>query len=144
MDAALPTTPYKNPRFPVEILSHAVWLDFRVCLSVREGEELWVERGGIVTYEAIRKGGRKFGPPSANQLRRRRPRPGDKGHLAEGCRTIKGTPPYLWRAVDHEGPRRDLLGPRRRDKRAAQKFFRKLRKGLTEGPRVLVTAQLKS
>jgi hypothetical protein len=30
-----PTNRYKNHRFPVEIISHAVWLYFRFCLSYR-------------------------------------------------------------------------------------------------------------
>jgi hypothetical protein len=45
------TTPYKNHRFPAEIISHAVWLYFRFCLSFRDVEELLLERGIIVTYE---------------------------------------------------------------------------------------------
>jgi putative transposase len=35
----------KNHRFPVEIISHAVWLYFRFCLSFRDVEELLFERG---------------------------------------------------------------------------------------------------
>ena len=38
----------------------------------------------------------------------------------------------------------DILVQRRRDKRAAKKFFRKLLKGLTYVPRVIVTDKLKS
>jgi putative transposase len=72
------TTKYKNHRFPVEILSHAVWLYFRFCRSFRDGEEIRCERGVMVTYEAIRQWCGKCGQPYANQLRRRRPRPGDK------------------------------------------------------------------
>jgi hypothetical protein len=60
------TTKYKNHRFPVEIISHAVWLYFRFCLSYRDVEELLFDRGVIVTYEAIRKWCRKFGQPYAN------------------------------------------------------------------------------
>jgi hypothetical protein len=52
-DTALPTTKYKNHRFPVEIISHAVWLYFRFCLSFRNVEELLLERGVIVTYEPV-------------------------------------------------------------------------------------------
>ena len=58
----LPTTKkYKNHRFPVEIISHAVWLYFRCCLSFRDVEEILLERGVVVTYEAIRQWCRKFG-----------------------------------------------------------------------------------
>ena len=69
---------YKHHRFPGEIISHAVWLYFRFCLSYRDVAELLFVRGIIVSYEAIRKWCRKFGQQYANQLRRRRPRPGDK------------------------------------------------------------------
>ena len=57
---------------------------------------------------------------------------------------IKGEHHYLWRAVDQEGNVLDILVQRRRDKKAAKKFFRKLLKGLTYVPRVIVTDKLKS
>src|SRR5499433_3080501 len=144
MGTLTPTTHYKNHRFPVEIISHAVWLYFRFCLRFRAVEELLLERGVVVTYEAIRKWCRKFGQPSANQLRRRRPRPGAKWHLDEMVFTIKGEHHYLWRAVDQDGNVLDILVQRRRDKRAAKKFFRKLLKELTYVPRVIITDKLKS
>jgi hypothetical protein len=72
---------YKPHRFPGEIVSHAVWLYFRFPLSHRDVEDLLFIRGIIVSYEPIRKWCRKFGQPYANQLRRRRPRPGNKWHL---------------------------------------------------------------
>jgi putative transposase len=137
------TATYKNHRFPVEIISHAVWLYFRFCLSFRDVEEILLERGVVVTYEAIRQWCRKFGQLYANHLRRR-PRPGDKWHLDEMFLTIKGEGHYLWRAVDQEGNVLDLLVQPRRDKRAAKKFFRKLLKGLTYVPRVIITDKLKS
>jgi len=90
MDTSPATTTYKNHRFPVEIVSHAVWLYFRFCLSFRDVEEILLERGVSVTYEAIRKWCRKFGQQYANQLWRCRPRPGDKWHMDEVFLTIKG------------------------------------------------------
>src|SRR5262245_55779311 len=90
MDTFAPPNPYKHHRIPAEIISHAVWLYFRFCLSYRDVEELVFERGVIVTYEAIRQWCRKFGQEYANQLRRRRPRPGDKWHLDEVFLTING------------------------------------------------------
>ncbi len=54
MDTPPATTKFKNHRFPVEIVSHAVWLYFRFCLSFHDVEELLLERGVVVTYEAIR------------------------------------------------------------------------------------------
>ena len=144
MHTSAPTHPYKHHRFPAEIISHGVWLYFCFCLSYRDVEELLFARGVIVTYEAIRKWCRKFGQSYANELRRRRPRPGDKWHLDEVFLTIQGERHYLWRAVDQEGNILDIFVQRHRNKAAAKKFFRKLLKGLRYVPRVMITDRLKS
>jgi putative transposase len=140
----LATNRDKNHRFPAEIISHGVWLYFRFCLSYRDVEELLFARGIIVTYEAIRKWCRKFGQEYAHQLRRRHPRPGDKWHVDEVFLTITGERHYLWRAVDQDGHVLDILVQRRRHKKAAKKFFRKLLKGLMYVPRVIITDRLTS
>ena len=64
----------------------------------------------------------KFGPDYAAQLRRRRPRPGDKWHFDEVFVTINGTTHYRWRAVDQHGTVLDMLVPSRRDAVAARRF----------------------
>jgi putative transposase len=139
-----PTHRYTNHRFPAEIIDHGVWLYFRICLSYRDVEELLLARGISVTYEAIRRWCHKFGQQYVNQLRRQRPRPGDKWHLDEVFLSISGERHYLWRAVDQDGNVLDVLVQRRRDKHAAKKFFRKLLKGLTYVPRVIIIDQLRS
>jgi len=48
------TPRYHGYRFPPEIISHAVWLYYRFCLSFRDVEDLLAERGVIVSYETIR------------------------------------------------------------------------------------------
>jgi putative transposase len=48
-------------------------------------------RGVIGSYEAVRYWCHKFEQAYANQLRRRRLRPGDKWHLDEAFLTITGT-----------------------------------------------------
>jgi putative transposase len=117
---------YKGHRFPAEIISHAVWLYFRFSLSYRDVEEMLAERGVILTYETVRQWCLKFGQTFANELRRQRPRPGDKWHLDEVVLKINGRTHYLWRAVDQHGVVLDILVQSRRDKVAAKKFFRKL------------------
>ncbi len=57
---------------------------------------------------------------------------------------INGKTQYLWRAVDQEGNVLDILVQSRRNKGAAKKFFRKLLKGCTYVPRVLITDKLGS
>ena len=69
---------YHRHRFPAEIISHCVWLYYRFPLSVWEVEEMMMACGVLVTYETIHQWSRKFGQTFANQLRRRRARPGDR------------------------------------------------------------------
>ncbi len=135
---------YKGFRFPQEIIAHAVWLYFRFSLSFRDVEDLLAERGVVVTYETIRQWTRKFGQTYANQLRRRRTRPGDKWFLDEVFLKINGKTQYLWRAVDQHGNVLDILIQSRRNKAAATKFFRRLLKGCKYVPRVLITDKLGS
>src|SRR4051794_27504585 len=144
MKKEMRTPSYKRHRFPPEIIAHAVWLYFRFALSYRDVEELLAERGVIVTYETIRQWCRKFGQQYANTLRRRRPHPGDTWHLDEVFMQINGVQHSLWRAVDQGGAVLDILVQPRRDKRAATKFLRKLLKGLTYVPRVVITDKLAS
>jgi putative transposase len=133
---------YYRHRFPSEIISHCVWLYFRFCLNYRDVEELMAVRGVTLTYETIREWCGKFSQMFANDLRRRRPRPGDKWHLDEIRLRIKRRIRYLWRAVDQEGMVLDILVQSRRNKAAAKKFFRKLLKGLGYVPRVIITDKL--
>ena len=57
---------------------------------------------------------------------------------------INGAQRYLWRAVDQHGNVLDVLVQSRRNALAAEKFFRKLLKGLRYVPRVIVTDKLAS
>jgi putative transposase len=136
--------PCKGHRYPVEVISHCVWLYFRFPLSLREVEELMLERGIVVSYETIRRWCAKFGPAYAGALRRRQPRPGDKWHLDEVFIKIDGRLQYLWRAVDQNGSVLDILVQKRRDKAAARRFFRRLLKKTGAVPRVIVTDKLRS
>jgi putative transposase len=45
---------YAGYRFPIEIVSHAVWLYFRFPLGLRMVEELLAARGIIVSHETVR------------------------------------------------------------------------------------------
>jgi hypothetical protein len=97
------TISYKNHRFPPQIIAHAVWLYFRFPLSLRLVEEMLLERGIIVSYETIRRWGRKFGAAYAKQLRRKKPSREDIWYLDEVVISIGGQKHWLWRAVDQDG-----------------------------------------
>jgi putative transposase len=128
----------------VEIISHGVWLYHRFPLSLREVQEMLLQRGIVVSHETVRQWCAKFGQAYANGLRRRRPRPGDRWHLDEVFITINGKTHYLWRAVDQDGVVLDILVQSRRNAAAAKKFFRRLLKRLQYVPRVVVTDKLRS
>ena len=135
---------YAGFRYPVEIISHCVWLYYRFSLSFRDVFELMLARGVVVSHETIRQWSRKFGQDYANGLRRRGPRPGDTWHLDEVFVKINGVGHYLWRAVAQDGVVLDVLVQRSRDAKAAKKFFHTLLKGLCYAPRVLVTDKVGS
>ena len=138
------TSLYRKHRFPAEIITHAVWLYHRFSLRFREVEELLAERGITVSYEAVRLWCLKFGQTFAKRLRHRRGRPGDTWYLDEMFIKLGGKRYYLWRAVDQDGEVLDILVQKRRDTRAAKRFFRKLLKGLCYVPNKLVTDKLRS
>lgn len=135
---------YRGYRFPPEIISHAVWLYHRFCLSFRDVEDLLAERGITVSYETIRQWCRKFGSEYARRLKRREGRLGDTWHLDELFVTIQGRRQYLWRAVGQDGDVLDILVQPRRNRRAAERFFRRLLKGQGGEPNRLVTDKLRS
>ena len=135
---------YHGYRFPPDIISHAVWLYYRFCLSFRDAEDLLAQRGVTVTYETIRQWCQRFGPVYARRLRRRHGRMGDTWHLDEVFVTIQGRQQYLWRAVDEDGDVLDILVQSHRNRRAAVRFFRKLLKTQGRIPRRLITDQLRS
>ena len=129
-----PTLSYQHHRFPSEIISHAVWLYHRFCLSFREVEELLAERGITSTYETVRQWCRKFGPAYARKCKKRQGRLGDTWYIDEVFVTIQGEQQYLWRAVDQDGDTIDILVQRRRNKQAAVRFFRRILKGQGHDP----------
>src|SRR2546425_10355432 len=135
---------YHGHRFPAEIISHAVWLYHRFCLSFRDVEDLLAQRGVIVSYETIRHWCQKFGPSYARKLKRRQGRLGDIWHLDEVFVRINGKQHYLWRAVDQDGDVIDILLQPRRDQRAAGRFFRRLLRGQGKEPLRIITDKLKS
>ena len=122
----------------------AVWLYHRFCLSFRDVEDLLAERGITVSYETIRHWCRKFGTEYATSLKRGERRLGDTWYLDELFVNIQGQRQYLWRAVDQDGDVIDILVQPRRDRRAAERFFRRLLKGQGGEPRRLVTDKLRS
>jgi putative transposase len=111
---------------------------------LRDVELMMAFRGLFLTYETIRNWCDKFGPSYAAQLKRRRPKLGDKWFLDEVFLKINGVQHYLWRAVDQHGVVIDILVQPKRDRFAAIRFFRKLLRTTKRKPRVIITDKLRS
>ncbi|WP_170387996.1 IS6 family transposase [Ruegeria atlantica] len=135
---------YKRHRFPPQIIAHAVWLYARFNLSLREVEEMLLQRGVDASYETVRRWVIKFGPQIARKLRQRQDRPGDVWHLDEVVVRISGRKYWLWRAVDQHGFVLDEILQPKRDKRAAKRLLRNLIKRLGFIPKRIITDKLRS
>ena len=98
----------------------------------------------MVSYETIRRWCAKFGLEYVRRLKRQQGRLGDTWFLDEVFVKINGERQYLWRAVDQDGDVIDILVQSRRNRRAAERFFRKLLKAQGKVPFRLVTDKLKS
>jgi transposase-like protein len=141
----LPAPPRcRGYRFPREIIAHCTWLYFRFNFSFRDIQEMMFERGVEVSHEAIRVSCLKFGAEHPRRLGRRRGHPGDTWHLDDVFCKINGQMVDLWRAVDQSGEVLDVLVQKRRNAKAAKRFFRKVLKGLQFVPRAILTDKLAS
>ena len=105
----------------------------RFPLSLRNVEGLLHERGSEVSHETIRFWWNRFGPIFAAEIRKKRngrmrALSGWRWHLDEVFVKIHGERHYLWRAVDQEGEVLEAFVSKKRDRKAALKFLRKLMK----------------
>ncbi len=100
---------YHGHRFPATVISHAERWYFRFRLSLRDIEELLLERGVAVSYETIRRWCEKFGVGFAHRVKAVRRKPGCTWQLDEMFVTLRGEPYLLWRAVDEHGVELDIL-----------------------------------
>jgi len=135
---------YKRHRFPPEIIQYAVWLYHRFNLSHRDIEDLLAQRCITVSYESIRLWCNKFGSKYAQRLRRKHQGYGDTFYIDEVFVRIRGKQHYLWRAVDQDGEVVDVFLQKRRDGKAAKRFFKRLLKNHKGEPRKIVTDKLRS
>jgi putative transposase len=135
---------YHGHRFPAAVISCAVRWYFRFQLSLRDVEELLFERGVVVSYETIRRWCDKFGAGFAHRVKAARRKPGTTWHFDEVFVTLRGEPYLLWRAVDQHGVELEILLQKRRDKATAKRFFKCVLAACPEGPRKIVTDQLRS
>ena len=103
----------------------------RSPLSLRNVEDLLHESGIDICQEIVRFWWQRFGPVFAHEIRRKRISrfhngPQWRWHLDEVFVKINGVLHYMWRAVDHEGEVFDVYVSKRRGRKAALKFLKKI------------------
>jgi putative transposase len=125
--------PFKYFKTSPEIIRLAVMMCVRFPLSLRQVEDLLHERGINVSYETVRFWWNRFGPLFAAEVQKKRTAQITshmqwRWHLDEVFVKIRGENHYLWRAVDHEGEVLESLVTKKRDRKAALRFLRKVMK----------------
>ena len=98
----------------------------------------------MVNYEATRLWCNKFGSKYAQRLRRKHQGYGDTFFIDEVFVKIQGRQNYLWRAVNQDGEVVDVFLQKRRDGKAAKRFFKRLLRKHRGEPRKIVTDKLRS
>ena len=140
-------SPFRYFKTSPEIIRLAVMMYVRFPLSLRNVEDLLHERGINICHETIRYWWNHFGPMFAAEIRKRRVQSHAysnwRWHLDEVFVKINGETHYLWRAVDHEGEVLESFVTKRRDRKAALRFLKKMMKqyGATK---MIVTDRLRS
>jgi putative transposase len=141
-------SPFRYFKTTPEIIRLAVMMYVRFPLSLRNVEDLLHERGIDIGHETVRFWWNRFGPMFAAEIRRKRVGrmrafSNWRWHLGEVFVKINGERRYLWRAVDHEGEVLQGVVAKRRNKKAALKFVRRLMRRYGQ-PDQIVTDRLPS
>ena len=122
--------PFRYFKASPDIIRLTVMMYVRFPLSLRQVEDLLLERGIDISYETVRAWWNLFGPMFANEIKKKRSAsmqrlPQWRWHLDEVFVRINGETYYLWRAVDHEGEVLEVFVTKKRDRKAALRFLKK-------------------
>jgi transposase, IS6 family len=119
---AVPSTAFKDFRFPAEIIVLAVRWYPRYGLSYRDLEEMLAERGIEVDQVTVFRWVQCFTPLLADAARPCRHAVGDRWFVDETYVKAAGQWRYVYRAVDQRGQIIDVYVSPKRDSQAARRF----------------------
>ena len=113
-------------QYPSDVVALVVLWRLRYKLSLRDLAEMFLVRGIVFSYEAVRDWEAKLAPVLAENLRRRRRRGkvGRSWYVDETYVKVQGRWCYLYRAIDKSGALVDVRLSETRDMAAARAFFR--------------------
>jgi transposase-like protein len=137
--ASVSRSAFAGFRFPAEVITVAVRWYLRFGLSYRDVEELLAERGVEVDHVTVYRWVQRFTPLFADAARFARHSPGDRWFVDETYVKVAGVWRYVYRAVDQHGQVIDVLVSKRRDAKAARRFFTQAMTRLKVTPTEVVT-----
>ena len=112
-------------QYPSDVIALVVLWRLRYKLSLRDLAEMFLIRGLVFSYEAVRDWEAKLTPALAENLRRRRKgKVGRSWYVDETYIRVRGGWRYLYRAIDRAGALVDVMLSEHRDLAAAKAFFR--------------------
>src|SRR5882757_4125475 len=115
----------KRLHYPLEVMLTCVRWYVAYPLSLRHLEEMMAERGIAVDHSTMHRWAIKLLPVLEKAFRRCKRAVGKSWRMDETYVKIRGEWRYLYRAVDKEGNTVDFLLRARRNKAAAQCYFKK-------------------
>jgi putative transposase len=113
----------KGSHFPKCVILQAVYWYLRYALSFRDIEELMNERGINVDHSSVQRWVVKYTEMLEESFRKKKKTVGKSWRMDETYIKVKGKWYYLYRAVDKKNNTIDFLLTKKRDKKAAKKFF---------------------
>jgi putative transposase len=121
-------TRFNHLQYSTDIVCLVVLWRVRYKLSLWDLPEMFLERSVVFTHEAVREWEALLAPLLSERLRKhRRGRIGSSWYVDETYIKVKGRWTYLYRAIDRDGNLVDVLLSEKRDKAAAEAFFRSAR-----------------
>ena len=116
---------FSGRHFPKDLILQTIRWYLRYSLSYRDIEEILEERGVEIDHTTPYRRVQEYAPQLEAEHRKRRKPCGTSWRMDETYIKIKGEWVYLYRAVDNEGDTVDFLLTKKRDKKAATRFFKK-------------------
>src|SRR3954447_23542917 len=131
-------TVLNHAQYPSDVIALVVVWRLRYRLTLRDLAEMFLLRGIVFSYEAVREWEAKLAPLLADELRQRRrgkgAARGRRWHVDETYLKVRGRWAYLYRAIDRDGNLVDTMLSEHLDMAAAQTFFHSVKSATGQAP----------